>query len=584
MPDIIYINARYGFREDTLEKWQTKNPVLEKGEPSIVRDPTEPSEWLKFGDGETPWNDLPYKKGPQGDRGPKGDGVGRGTEYGGEIFNDYKNNTAGLMGFNIKTVSQVGKTITFTLDSVEDIEVGDVVSAQTNVNYDCIGAVTNIADLQITVELYDDGLTIGGTTGTLWIPAKAYIGTKSLGEYGFSANLNNKASAKAAAAFGESNIAGGKRAFVAGGEENFAGYCCTVGGQQNKARGVRGAAFGYNNDIAATSQYGFVANANNKVRSNGSAVFGNGNEEGHGSSVGANFITGMQNIVEEGSWGGLLVSGYRNTVKKGSARSFITGSENTASGGQHIVCGTKNTVNGANNVVSGAYNNVNGSYNNVAGHFNIVPESTEACIVSGYANTLGERGKWHIVTGSNNKIGGEGWCFVQGRDNTVGASTNFVFGEYNTVSNENTGTAERKQNNFVKGHSNYVEGSNNFINGSNNKVGGKGDGSVSSCLVQGNFLIASANEQTVLGRANEVDADAQLIIGIGAYQEDRKNGFVVKKDGSARVFKESTENDAVVRYSQLKALIEAFETYKAKTDEKIAQLESKISALESGVE
>lgn len=66
MPNKIYVNARYGFREDTIENWQVENPVLEKGEPSIVRDPEEPSEWLKIGDGETPWNDLPYRKGPQG--------------------------------------------------------------------------------------------------------------------------------------------------------------------------------------------------------------------------------------------------------------------------------------------------------------------------------------------------------------------------------------------------------------------------------------------------------------------------------------------------------------------------------------
>ena len=72
MADKIYVNARYGFREDTLENWQNNNPVLERGEPSIVSD-GENGEWLKIGDGETPWNDLPYKKGPQGQKGDKGE-------------------------------------------------------------------------------------------------------------------------------------------------------------------------------------------------------------------------------------------------------------------------------------------------------------------------------------------------------------------------------------------------------------------------------------------------------------------------------------------------------------------------------
>lgn len=73
MPYKIRLNGRYGFREDTLENWRAENPVLEKGEPSIVRDPAEPSEWLKIGDGITPWNDLSYKTGPKGDKGDKGD-------------------------------------------------------------------------------------------------------------------------------------------------------------------------------------------------------------------------------------------------------------------------------------------------------------------------------------------------------------------------------------------------------------------------------------------------------------------------------------------------------------------------------
>ena len=72
MSNKIYIDARYGFREDPLEKWETINPVLERGEPSIVRDGKD-GKWLKIGDGVTPWNDLPYKLGPVGPQGPQRD-------------------------------------------------------------------------------------------------------------------------------------------------------------------------------------------------------------------------------------------------------------------------------------------------------------------------------------------------------------------------------------------------------------------------------------------------------------------------------------------------------------------------------
>lgn len=72
MSNKIFLQSVFGYREDTLENWQTANPVLEKGEVSIVRDGKEGS-WLKIGDGKTPWNSLDWKMGPQGDIGPKGE-------------------------------------------------------------------------------------------------------------------------------------------------------------------------------------------------------------------------------------------------------------------------------------------------------------------------------------------------------------------------------------------------------------------------------------------------------------------------------------------------------------------------------
>ena len=72
MSSKIYTKAVFGYREDTLENWEANNPVLEKGEPSIVRDGAD-GEWLKIGDGVTSWNNLPWKKGPKGEKGDKGD-------------------------------------------------------------------------------------------------------------------------------------------------------------------------------------------------------------------------------------------------------------------------------------------------------------------------------------------------------------------------------------------------------------------------------------------------------------------------------------------------------------------------------
>lgn len=71
MADKIYLSGTFAYREDTLENWQNANPVLEKGEPAIVRDGAD-GEWLKIGDGVTSWNDLPWKQGPRGEMGPVG--------------------------------------------------------------------------------------------------------------------------------------------------------------------------------------------------------------------------------------------------------------------------------------------------------------------------------------------------------------------------------------------------------------------------------------------------------------------------------------------------------------------------------
>ena len=75
MSDKIFLNARYAFRSDTLENWQSENPILEKGEPAVVTDGVN-GEWLKIGDGINTFNLLEWKKGPkgeQGDTGPQGE-------------------------------------------------------------------------------------------------------------------------------------------------------------------------------------------------------------------------------------------------------------------------------------------------------------------------------------------------------------------------------------------------------------------------------------------------------------------------------------------------------------------------------
>lgn len=71
MSKIYLENFHYQPRRDTAAQWQANNPVLCDGEIGIVTDGTT-TEWLKVGDGTTPWNQLPYKKGPKGEKGDTG--------------------------------------------------------------------------------------------------------------------------------------------------------------------------------------------------------------------------------------------------------------------------------------------------------------------------------------------------------------------------------------------------------------------------------------------------------------------------------------------------------------------------------
>ena len=120
----IYLNGQIAYREDILSNWEAENPVLERGEPAIIRDGIN-GRWLKIGDGVTVFNDLPYKLGPKGDKGDpftyedftneqlanlkgsKGDKGDKGDAY--TLTEADKTEIAGLVLENFTNVSEVGQ-------------------------------------------------------------------------------------------------------------------------------------------------------------------------------------------------------------------------------------------------------------------------------------------------------------------------------------------------------------------------------------------------------------------------------------------------------------------------------------------
>ena len=56
------ISTVFKLKRGTAARWAELNPVLSQGEPGFVYDTNQ----LKIGDGETPWNDLPFIEGQAG--------------------------------------------------------------------------------------------------------------------------------------------------------------------------------------------------------------------------------------------------------------------------------------------------------------------------------------------------------------------------------------------------------------------------------------------------------------------------------------------------------------------------------------
>lgn len=81
----IFAKARFKLRSNPQQVWEEKNPVLLDGEPGIVSDGS--IEKIKFGDGVTEWNNLPYFKGEKGDKGDRGEPALTDSEYNPESEN-----------------------------------------------------------------------------------------------------------------------------------------------------------------------------------------------------------------------------------------------------------------------------------------------------------------------------------------------------------------------------------------------------------------------------------------------------------------------------------------------------------------
>ena len=458
---------------------------------------------------------------------------GEKTLEGGEIFNDYENNNAygkhasalgthSIAGSKAFTILAVDKdNLTYTLDSTEGLEVGDVYSvhllygvdtdgntkSQQGENY---GSITAINDNIVTVDKlfypvpegyeftildsYIDDNGFDKELNTFRIIEKPEVGTRIIGHGCIAGGVNNRSLSKGAISFGSDNLSQGSYA-VTFGSKNKAGYASIAVGAENNVSGYAA----------------FAAGEGNKSTQLNSIAMGRKCEANHPGSValGIKSITSADAQIVVGKW---------NTPQNDAI--FIVG-------------------NGTNSKTSNAlYVNRNGQA--VLGNTSIL--NVDSAVTT----------KKYVDDKSSNTIA----TSKDYIDKTIN-SLNIEVGTNPTAlvfnADKNTDTSSEDYHNAtapyatVFGKKNEASGTEAFAIGVVNKAKG------SRSFTAGHGNIANGYAQTIVGLFNEETdkttyqgaAKELFIVGNGVSDTTRSNAFVVYKDGHAEVQTMGATNNSV---------------------------------------
>ena len=176
-----------------------------------------------------------------------GEGVGQATDEGGEIFNDYENNVAGIKGYKILSIEN---NTTVTVNAETPYIVGDIVNLDIASHYYGIFKISeiksatsfNIANLDDSV--ITDDLTLDGEEDWVYVVGKSSGESVTQAFYAHAEGLNNKAIGLGAHAEGKDNQAIGNHAHAEG-RQTVANYAAHAEGRQTKANGQMSHAEGY---------------------------------------------------------------------------------------------------------------------------------------------------------------------------------------------------------------------------------------------------------------------------------------------------------------------------------------------------
>ena len=199
-----------------------------------------------------------------------------------------KNSIAGSKCFNITAFDNTNKS--YTLDSVEGLEVGDVYSLKLDNNYDNKGTITAINGNVVTVSDYQGDETTA-TVRYFRVPLKPTCGTTDFGLNAVALGENCISAGDNSFTAGYGNLASGRYSFATGfcTEATFAGYAegrfskalatdTHAEGQRTKVTGIAGHSEGRQTEVSA--DFGHSEGSNTKVKAR------SGHSEGEQTEVG----------------------------------------------------------------------------------------------------------------------------------------------------------------------------------------------------------------------------------------------------------------------------------------------------------
>lgn len=203
-----------------------------------------------------------------------------------------------------------------------------------------------------------------------------------------------------------------------------------------------------------------------------------------------------------------------------------------AEGNATVASGEGAHSEGNKTIAEGRYSHAEGQFTYAQGNFS----HAEGCggVAQAKENGRGARAPYAHSEGYATTASGENGSHAEGNVTVASGKDAHAEGNYTTASGHHSHA--EGDNTIASANFSHAEGQ--FTKATNNQAHAEGYNTAASGQAShaaGIGTIASGDAQTVVGTYNAEDPDALFIVGNGTSATNRKNAFVVKRDGSVYV-------------------------------------------------